>query len=798
MTGTYVALDLELTGLDCKRDHIIEIAMIKFEDRQVLDTFSSLVNSPLDLSYKIQQLTGVSQAELGRAPTLGALHDKIASFAENLPLVGHNVAMDLRFLNRDGLLPDNPAIDTFELASIVLPGMRRYSLSHLAEALGIGMDQKHRALSDAMATRELFLALVDRVSRWDMDVLEEIARLSTDADWPPGRLFRRLASERRARQPVSLLVEWEAGLPASDGAGLPPQEEQDVPPLKPSPTITAIDADALSALIAPGGPFDSKFPGYEHRPQQVEMLKAVADAINTREHLLVEAGTGVGKSLAYLLPAIRFATQNGRRVVISSNTINLQDQIYNKDIPDLQRVLSIPLRAALLKGRTNYLCLRRLAAFRRVRQHSPEEVRALAKILAWLPATRTGDRTELLLLRSDSGVWSHVQASAETCMGEICPLRRDGQCFYYRARERAQRAHLIIVNHALLLTDLMLENRILPEYKYLVVDEAHHLEARATEQFGLHAGRRDIYAFLSGLSQERADARGGLLSRVPATLAQAGVSDQARKTIASRIEALGVDVDQAQQRLHELFRTLAAFVEEHTETRARSGNTYDQHVRLTSGLRAQPDWTDVEITWEGLSAPMRHVFRDLEALLDQIKRLDLGQNHQRDELAQDMRAQLQRGTEMWSGLDSILMTPARDGIYWLTVSGRDQEITLHRAPLHVGPTLQGKLFAPADCVILTSATLRTDNSFRFIKERLGLEDPLELAVDAPFDFKTAALLYVPKDIPEPNQPYYQKCVERTIADSVGRRRAGRWCFSPPTVSSGLPTTWCCADSKRMA
>jgi len=163
MTRTYVALDLELTGLDYRHDDIIEIGMVKFRGRQVLETYSSVINSPLDLPYKIERLIGISRTEIDRAPTLRSVKGRIVGFVQNLPVIGHSIATDLRFLNRHGLLPDNLAIDTFELASIVLPAMPSYSLAHLAESLGIDMDQKHRALSDAKTTKDLFLALLDRV-----------------------------------------------------------------------------------------------------------------------------------------------------------------------------------------------------------------------------------------------------------------------------------------------------------------------------------------------------------------------------------------------------------------------------------------------------------------------------------------------------------------------------------------------------------------------------------------------------------------------------------------------------------
>jgi len=239
MTRTYVALDLELTGLDYRHDDIIEIGMVKFKGPEVLGTFSSPINSPLDLPYKIEQLVGISRDEIDRAPSLRSVQDRIVSFVGSLPVVGHSIAMDLRFLNRHGLLPGHAAIDTFELATIVLPGMQRYSLAHLAESLGIRMDQKHRALSDAIAAKDLFLALVDRVGQWDTDTLEGIARLSADTDWSLGDLFRQLASERRARQGISLLAESGTGTSAAYRTSLPAQKERRIPPLRRKPTITA-------------------------------------------------------------------------------------------------------------------------------------------------------------------------------------------------------------------------------------------------------------------------------------------------------------------------------------------------------------------------------------------------------------------------------------------------------------------------------------------------------------------------------------------------------------------------------
>ena len=761
MPRTYVALDLEFTGLDAQNDEIIEIGLVKFRGSEVLETFSSLVNPRRTIPLKIQQLSGITQAEVESAPEFDALIGKLLSFVKSYPLVGHNIEMDLRFLNRRRRLLNNLALDTFELATILLPEAKYYSLSHLAELLGIEVEESHRALADAMATKDLFVALYERARRWPPATMEELTRLAGQSDWPPLQVFREIVSEHRARRDAIILGGHNAPLAAPERLSAPKVEE---PPLEPTETITPLDEEVLAAIISPGGLLARSFPGYEHRPQQVEMLRAVVQAINTPTHLLVEAGTGTGKSLAYLLPAIYFAVQNGRRVVISSNTINLQDQLCTKDIPDLQARLPLSFRAALLKGRSNYLCLRRLGILRRSRQLDAEQSRLLAKILAWLPHTETGDRAELLLVNSDFDVWGQVQATSETCLGERCPHRQAGECFLYRAKARAERAHLVVVNHALLLSDLVLENRILPDYKYVIIDEAHHLEDQATDHFGFQVSQQDVYAFLSSLSHQAGDTPGGLLAEIPQILQDQAVSQTVRQAITAEIEGLQREIELATRRLYEFFNILERFLTEQQGDGAAQSQGYDQNIRLTSGVRAQPAWSDLEIVWENLSAPLVQILKGLERLLMRVENTKLGEDTVRDELAQEIKAALQRGTDIWAGMDKILMEPDPRSIYWFSTARRTQEITLHSAPLHVGTLLQETLFHDKDCVILTSATLRAGGSFAFIKERLGLQDAIELALDSPFNFETAVLLYVPKDIPEPNQPYYQKTVEQALID----------------------------------
>ncbi|MEN6478662.1 MAG: helicase C-terminal domain-containing protein, partial [Anaerolineales bacterium] len=714
------------------------------------------------------QLSGIKQEDVRHAPALEELRGQVLQFVRNYPLVGHSIDNDLLFLRKQGLALNNLALDTFELATILLPGAQNYALSTLAELLGVPLAEAHRALADAQTTKQVFDGLVNRLYAWDLATIEELTRLARATGWPLLTVFRDVLQDRQAREQALLLT----GRAQVHTAPPRLRREPEWPPLEPADQLTPLDTDELAALISEDGPFASQMPNYEYRPQQVEMLRAVCEAFNIPSHLLVEAGTGTGKSLAYLLPAMRFAVQNGRRVLISSNTINLQDQLYNKDLPDLQRILKEPFHAALLKGRTNYICLRRLAAFRRSRQMTADDVRVLAKILAWLPQTTSGDRNELLLLGEEQNTWSQVQSTPETCLGDRCPYNRTGDCFFYRARSRAERAHIVIINHALLLADLNMESRILPDYDYVIIDEAHHLEEQATSQFGLDVGRQDVFAFLNSLSRVEADAPGGLLAQVPGLFRQEEVPEATRERLTRLLTDMVEQTESGEQHLYELFAVVDEFVKEHGSD-GRSQNDYDQTLRLTSGLRAQPTWSAVEIAWESLAADLRPVIAGLEQVIKLLEEPTKDTpSADREELLIELHTQLTRGQELLTGLDQLLFSPEESGIYWISVARRTQEIALHSAPLHVGGLLQERLFGKKESVILTSATLRTNNNFGYIKERLGLSDLLEVALDSPFDYKSAVLLYVPKDIPEPNEPYYQRTVEQAIIDLV-RATEGR-------------------------
>ncbi|MBI2886269.1 MAG: 3'-5' exoribonuclease, partial [Chloroflexi bacterium] len=727
MATTYVALDLETTGLDPQQDEIIEVGAVKFTETGVLDTFHALVKPRRPLPYAIQLLTGITSQDLQDAPPFAVIAGDLLLFLGQHHLVGQNASFDLSFLARAGLELRNPVFDTLELSKILLPRLPERNLTALAGHLGVSYPVKHRAVADATATRAVFLALWQRAQALDPRVLAPLSNLGASTGWALGGLFQEALLERMAgatsaphapapptaQAPSSpLAADTQPAAEPAPAAGLPAVAGQSQRPL---------DVDLLSRIIGPAGPLARALSGFEHRQEQVAMLQAVAEAFNAREHLLVEAGTGTGKSLAYLLPAVCQAAQNNTRVVISTNTIGLQEQIVTKDIPLLLGALSAAqeetpaqgapsvdrLRVAQLKGRSNYLCARRWSAFTSGGLGDLDPT-FLARLVVWAATTETGDRAELNLNNTDLAAWSRVSAQSENCPATQCLMFRSGGCFLQQARQRAAAAHLVVVNHALLVSDLITDNKVLPEHDYLVVDEAHHLEDVATDQLGFRAGPWDFYGLLDRLSQESAGRRRqGFLPSLEAAAQSGGPLFATQSALLEQSSALQGRLASVRSRTEGLFATLAQYLREHGEGSAE----YGRRVRLTGGARRQPLWSQVEQAWEDLRLTLQDVGDRLERLVTGMEALSGGQLEHYEDLLAEAAGLLFTCQELQQQGNAIIARADPAWVCWLAATGQSEGVGLYAAPLEVGTVLQRDLFAKKASVVLTSATLQTSGSF---------------------------------------------------------------------------------------
>ena len=769
MSRIYVAVDLETTGLNPDRDAITEIGAVKFRGEQVLDAYSSLVNPGRKIPYKIIELTGITQEQADAAPSLASQLPKLARFVDDLPVVGHNVAFDLGFLQRHNVLRDNTSLDTWELARILMPHAERYSLSKLAVSLGITRPATHRALDDAHVTQALFVALFNQAMRLPAQTLQEIIKTAQKVRWAVADFFQdALYAATR-----DTLADVAAG--SQPGSRPPFDRPVQVQALQPVEEPSPIDVAEVTALLEKDGPLAQTFPGYEYRAEQIAMLKAVADALNRGDHLLVEAGTGVGKSLAYLLPAVYWAVRNRARVVVSTNTINLQQQLIAKDIPQVRALLPFDFEAVVLKGRGHYLCVARANQLRQRGPRSLDEARLLVKILVWMPITLAGDKDELSLYSSrERGLWRDLSAEFEGCNPERCAANGRGHCFFYRARRQAESAHAIIVNHALLLSDIAVGNRVLPPFEHLIVDEAQHMENATTSQLGFTMDRRAMTRLFweVGRAERGRGARGLLgdvvvLSRSADALGELAIP--IRRVLEERVVSLGQAVLRTQGHAEAFFDALALFAREFVGS---SRSRYAQRIRVDGGLRVQPGWCDVEITWDNAVSEFEALITGLADLGDELVGLESLQLPGREDLYDRVVGVERRLAEVVGQLNQLIFEPVSESVCWISAGPDEDELAIHVAPLYVGSLVQEHLFRKKRSVIMTSATLQVADSFDFIRERLHAWDADELAVGSPFDYGNSTLVYLVDDIPDPRQPNqaghqdYQRILETGLAALV--------------------------------
>ena len=490
-------------------------------------------------------------------------------------------------------------------------------------------------------------------------------------------------------------------------------------------------------MFADDGPLARAVDGYEPREGQRAMAAAVADVIERGGTLIAEAGTGTGKTLAYLVPAIL----SGQRVLVSTGTKNLQEQIFFKDIPLLRNALAKPFSATLMKGRSNYLCLHRFETYRdgvegntsaggRLIESGDRVV--LPIINAWLKDTETGDRAELRDLPEDLPLWKDIAADAETCLGADCP--RYGDCFVTLMRQRAAESDVVIVNHHLLCADAQLRKsaygEVIPACGTLVIDEAHQLEDVATQYFGIVVSNYRIEDLLRDVDHELGSVGSGFTPRQSDEIAQS--------------------VSRAAERSRTFFSALSRGRIEVAESKARyTSDSFADYFADGAMLAGTLERLEATLALAGRKGPPSTpgATSDVDEVLASLAR---------------------RSRELRDDLTFLIRASDPDFVYY--VESRARGLFLRASPIDVSRLAKEAVFDRMRTTVLTSATLAVDGSFEYVRSRLGLREAMELRVESEFDYARQALLYLPRRVPPPKSPAFSAAAAREVIEILKRSR----------------------------
>ncbi|WP_211200015.1 ATP-dependent DNA helicase DinG [Salicibibacter cibi] len=728
-SNKFVVIDVETTGNRLQDgDRIIEIGLAVVWNGQVTKTFSSFVSCDRKIPSFVSRLTGITEDDLMDAPLFSELAPDILNDLDGACLVAHHIDFDLHFLNNElveagyeGFRGD--VLDTVEMARMLYPTLDGYRLASLADQFNLSHENPHRAGSDAEVTAHLLLLMLKKLDALPHVTLQQLEACTTDMYrglhlWVYDAMKTARTRHRKKASTYDIYQDFALKKQTATRAEV-----------KATIPFNAEDFFGMNGALA------NVSPSFEHRDGQEHMADNVYACFADGKHLIAEAATGTGKTLAYLYPAVVKSREKNRPVVIATETVALQQQIKDRDVPLLEKGLSLPIEATVLKGRSHYLCLQKFAHFleqiRGTRQASYDEQLSAAQLLIWLTETETGDVEELNLPNGGYALWDELKSDPESCTHSNCAFF--SRCFYPRTKENARQADIIITNHALLFTDHFQGTRTLPAYEYLVVDEAHHLEEAA----GRHLGATMSYQhFMRLYNQFGVQEHAGLfadisvlIDRHPTAVSADWLSERKR------------ELQSLHHEWNQLFTVLQTAIVKN-----------DKRTREKSEVYIPDDVLNAHVfdVWKRTEAGGNDVIRAWRSLIRTLKNEALAPAE--ETLLQKVNTLCNDLEEAQTILASLLTSEEKNEVYWAEsdANKRPDRLRLYRRPINISEQLAGDFFSNTKSIILTSATLTVKGSFQYTIDQLGLTNaqPECLQLASPFQYEKQAQLLVPEDFPD--------------------------------------------------
>ncbi|UCF63011.1 MAG: 3'-5' exoribonuclease [bacterium] len=785
----FVALDIETTGLDNVKDDIIEVGAVRFHEGVSTETLQLLIRPSREIPLHITRLTGISNDMVEHAATFSEVADQIISFIGQSPLVAHNVGFDLGFLqehisrlknyhsdDRQWALSTNDIYDTVLLAKIYLPFQSSFSLGKLSEYFNIQIENHHRALPDAEAAARIFLQLLEIAVRTEFKDVRKILEILDPSDDPTKIFFMRLqgflASGKYHIEPS---LDKESVLYSTHLYNIIGEDDT---PEAGHLQLEDISAEEISRFFDIGGEMEKSFGKFEHRQSQIQMAGAVAETFNKSQFLVVEAGTGTGKSLAYLLPAIRWSIQNYGpygRVVISTNTKNLQEQLFFKDLPILHSILKEKFKAVLLKGKANYLCLDKWFTILSDLKYrlTPYERIKILPLFMWLKQTETGDISENNGFAADRnpGLWSKFIAEDNYCPGRSCKYYKD--CFLWRARNNAKDAHLVLVNHSLLFSDLVTDHTVLNEYVNVILDEAHNIEKVATEYLGAQITIWDFKETFQKLySKERFET--GILIQLRKRIQLSEMENSQKELVFGHIDTIIPLISTTWTMAQGFFRELTAYLRSMIPDMASNDYSVRFRYRSSDGI-----YTKLETYYLEINEYLNRLYNGIHDLLELFREIAAESFTYQKQMYQELLAQYTKLDGLRNNLHFLIQAEMEDWVYWFELPSRadSDDSRLYTVPLKISEILQEQFYSKLKSAVFTSATLTVGKKFDYFKERIGLNylEPERLQtylLDSPFDYTKQVLILIPSYFPDPRAANYRATLKEFLLQLQKEQKRG--------------------------
>lgn len=728
----FVVIDLETTG-HSTHDKIIDVGIVTIDQNEIVEEYSTLLNPKQDIPPFISNLTGIINKDVEGEPTFSEKADEITKRFEKSYLVAHNVSFDLNFLNEElivnGFDPlHNLVLDTVELARILFPQAPGFKLAQLAEYFQIKHKNPHRALSDAYVTAKIFLIMKKKLESLPYETIVHLLNLEKTLHSDVYSLLH------KQQQELAFSANEDSTIDSYRGLAFKRVMQSKID--NESPKNVSF-GDYLDNIYEEHGTMEKEFHQYEKRIGQREMSEHIFDSFQAKKHALIEAETGTGKSLAYLIPAIYESVHKGERIIISTYTTQLQTQLLEEEIPLIQRLVSFPFKVSLLKGKSHYISLER---FERELSSDLKDnydiALTKAMILVWLTETETGDIDEIQLPSSGYYFFKTISTDSEGYIDQQSPWF--SRSFYQKARIKAEKSNVIITNHALLCTDMFNDYKFLPTYKKAIIDEAHHLETTASRHYGLKLDYVTIQY----------------------TLNQIGMSDEAQwfgRTLLDyplAKEKLPLHkwdeiFQQTKYEVDDLFRTIFQYVLKQQQGTQSLSDVGRIQYRYDEAKEDTSKWHVIKEMATRLTFYLRDLIHILSLLDQYFEKQGTSTKYDRDDLTGNLQ-NLQRFIDHIEQL--FIVDDLLKQVKWIEIEayGAKNAVYLYSEPANISKLMGEGFFHEKESVILTSATLTMRDSFTFIQNRLGLQSDKVIAhqIESPFSYKEQVQLMVPNDFPQ--------------------------------------------------